>query len=240
MVIVCWSTANRFSNNAPLTKDEFKDGYSLTHTGSPQCRNTKESDRTVLYGGECCFKTMIIRTGFEAAFDFAKPTPVLLMAYVHPSRASTIRRLEPLTVNPPSAIVEYTDAYGNRCGRVVVPAGRVAFRNDAIVEDDGLPDPQVWNAPQHHVQDLPDDVLLFLLASRYCEVDSELKEIAWTLFGDNRPAGRGCRRSAISSNSTFASITNRPAPIEPRRKSIANGPASAATTCIWPSRFAAA
>ena len=44
---------------------------------------------------------MIIRAGFEAAFDFAKPTPVLLMAYVHPSRASTIRRLERLTVNPP-------------------------------------------------------------------------------------------------------------------------------------------
>ena len=34
----------------------------------------------------------------------------------------------------------------------------------------------------YNVQDLPSEVLLFLLASRYCEVDSELKEIAWKLF----------------------------------------------------------
>jgi transglutaminase-like putative cysteine protease len=131
---------------------------------------------------------MIIRAGFEAAFDFAKPTPVLLMAYVHPSRASTIRRLEPLTVNPPAAIVEYIDAYGNLCGRAVVPAGRVSFRTDAFIEDDGRPDVQVWNALQHRVQDLPSDVLLFLLASRYCEVDSQLRDIAWSLFGQ-LPAG---------------------------------------------------
>jgi len=30
---------------------------------------------------------------------------------------------------------------------------------------------------------MADDVLRFLLASRYCEVDSELKDLAWTLFG---------------------------------------------------------
>ena len=58
----------------------------------------------------------------------------------------------------------------------------MVFRNDAIVDDCGLPDLQVWDVPQHLVQDLPSDVLLFLLASRYCEVDSKLKEIAWQLF----------------------------------------------------------
>ena len=103
---------------------------------------------------------MIIRAGFEAAFDFSQPTAVLLMAYVHPSRASTIRWLEPLSVKPQVDICEYTDSYGNLCGRTVVPAGRVVFRTDALIEDDGLPDVQVWNALQHSVQDLPNDVLL--------------------------------------------------------------------------------
>ena len=70
----------------------------------------------------------------------------------------------------------------------MVPAGRVVFRNEALIEDDGQPDVQVWNAFQHQVQDLPDEALLFLLASRYCEVDSELKDIAWSLFG-RLPAG---------------------------------------------------
>jgi transglutaminase-like putative cysteine protease len=131
---------------------------------------------------------MIIRAGFEAAFDFSKPAAVLLMAYVHPSRASTIRWLQPVTVQPRSDIFQYFDGYGNLCGRTFVPSGRVSFRTDALIEDDGLPDVQVYDAAQHSVQDLPSDVLLFLLASRYCEVDSELRDTAWSLFG-HLPAG---------------------------------------------------
>jgi transglutaminase-like putative cysteine protease len=131
---------------------------------------------------------MIVRAGFEAAFDFSKPTPVLLLAYVHPSRAPSIRWIERPTSEPQVNISEYFDGYGNLCGRAVVPAGRVVFRTDALIEDDGLPDAQVWNALQHSIQDLPSDVLLFLLASRYCEVDSELRDTAWSLFG-HLPAG---------------------------------------------------
>ena len=52
----------------------------------------------------------------------------------------------------------------------------------------GNPTAQVPNAYQHSVQELPNDVLLFLLASRYCEVDSELRDTAWSLFG-TLPAG---------------------------------------------------
>jgi transglutaminase-like putative cysteine protease len=131
---------------------------------------------------------MLLRAGFEAAFDFVQPTPVVLMGYVHPSRASTICRLQPLNAQPSAEIIQFTDSYGNVCGRTVAPAGRVAFRTDAIVFDDGLPDVLAPQAMQHRVQDLPSDVLLFLLASRYCEVDSELRDTAWTLFG-RLPAG---------------------------------------------------
>ena len=131
---------------------------------------------------------MIIRAGFDAAFDFSQPTPVLLMADVHPSRASTIRWIESLAAEPPVDISKYTDTYGNLCCRTVVPAGGVVFRTDALLEDVGLPDVPVWNARQHGIQELPSDVLLFLLASRYCEVDSELRDTAWSLFG-HLPAG---------------------------------------------------
>jgi len=131
---------------------------------------------------------MLIRVGFEAAFEFEKPTPVVLMMHVHPSRASTIRRAEYLSVAPQAAISDYVDLYGNRCSRAVVQAGHVTFRNNAVVEDDGQPDVQVWNAYQHRVEELPSDVLPFLLASRYCEVDSDLRDVAWTMFG-KLPAG---------------------------------------------------
>ena len=142
----------------------------------------------ILAGGRKMVLAMLIRVGFEAAFDFAEPTAVVLMAYVHPSRAPTIRQLERLTVTPQSASTEYYDIYGNLCDRIVVPAGRVTFRTSAVVEDDGQPDVQVWTAFQHQVQDLPNDVLLFLLPSRYCEVDSELRDIAWSTV--RQTAGR--------------------------------------------------
>jgi transglutaminase-like putative cysteine protease len=131
---------------------------------------------------------MLIRAGYDAAFDFAEQTAVLLMPYVHPSRIHTLREAERLSVTPPCPVAEYADIYGNRCGRTVVPAGRVAFHCDLLVEDNGLPDVQVWDAFQHQVQDLPSDVLVFLLASRYCEVDGELRDIAWSTFG-HLPAG---------------------------------------------------
>ncbi|HVJ79844.1 MAG TPA: transglutaminase family protein [Planctomycetia bacterium] len=131
---------------------------------------------------------MLIHAGFEAAFDFAAPTTVLLMGNIHPTRTASIRRLERLTVTPAGAVNGYFDLYGNQCGRTTVPAGRVTFRADAVVEDSGLPDAQAPQARQHPVHELPDDVLHYLLASRYCEVDSELRDAAWKLFG-HLPAG---------------------------------------------------
>jgi transglutaminase-like putative cysteine protease len=45
-----------------------------------------------------------------------------------------------------------------------------------------MPDIAVPGAWQDEVQDLPDEVLVYLLGSRYCETD-ELSAIAWDLFG---------------------------------------------------------
>ena len=130
---------------------------------------------------------MLIRVGHEISLTFLQPTAAVLMLYLHPSRRATVREPECLQIEPWTPLAEYLDLYGNRCGRILAPSGRVVFRNNAIVEDNGEPDPQVWDAPQHKVENLPDDVLLFLLASRYCEVDSELREIASTQFGRTLP-----------------------------------------------------
>lgn len=130
---------------------------------------------------------MIIRVGYEIVFELPLPAPVLLMLYLHPSRAATTRSPDRLEVSPRVPIREYIDSYGNRCGRLVAPAGRLVLKNDAVVEDCGLPDLQVLNAEQFQVDQLPNEVLLYLLASRYCEVDSELKDIVWTLFKGTTP-----------------------------------------------------
>src|SRR5438128_7651231 len=139
--------------------------------------------REILRGETSGAAMMLIRAGYDMAFHFLDPTAMVLMLSLHPSRASTIRQPERLEVQPDVAVSEFIDTFGNRCSRVFVPAGRVMLHNEAIVEDTGQPDPQVWDAPQHNVQDLPDEVLQFLLASRYCEVDSPLQEFVWTQFG---------------------------------------------------------
>jgi transglutaminase-like putative cysteine protease len=57
---------------------------------------------------------------------------------------------------------------------------------DAVVRDSGAPDPVVWSARQQPVQSLPEETLVFLLGSRYCETDL-LLETAWRLFGTTPP-----------------------------------------------------
>lgn len=115
---------------------------------------------------------MLIRVGYDMTLHFPQPTAMVLMLSLHPSRAATIRHPEHLAVQPDVVVSEFIDTFGNRCSRVFVPAGRVLLHNEAVVEDTGQPDPQVWDAPQHQVQDVADDDLRFLLASRYCEKES--------------------------------------------------------------------
>jgi transglutaminase-like putative cysteine protease len=62
----------------------------------------------------------------------------------------------------------------------------VRLYNSTLIEDSGKPDPVNPEARQAPVQDLPSDVLRYLLASRYCEVD-QLSNTAGALFGATDP-----------------------------------------------------
>ena len=132
---------------------------------------------------------MLIRIGFEFVFEVPVPTPMLLMLSLRTEREACVRRRGGLRVDPYVPIEHFTDNFGNHCGRLLAPAGRLQLWDDLIVEDDGQPDVFAPHARQHPVQDLPADVLVYLLASRYCEVD-RLSSIAWGLFG-SAPEGWG-------------------------------------------------
>ena len=132
---------------------------------------------------------MLIRVGFEMVFEIPVPAPMLLMLGLRPEREATIRRHSGLSVEPEVPVDRYIDGFGNRPARLLAPAGRLVLRDDLIVEDDGQPDPIAPDAGQVPVQDLPPDVLVYLLSSRYCEVD-RLSDTAWQLFGST-PEGWG-------------------------------------------------
>ena len=129
---------------------------------------------------------MEIKVGFEIAHAAVQATPMVIMLSIHPSRRADIIGTETIVAEPDVPIGFYRDSFGNICGRLVAPAGGVTLRGSALVRDSGLPDVIVPTAQQIPIDQLPDDVLLYLMASRYCETD-KLTDVAWSLFGNTRP-----------------------------------------------------
>ncbi len=135
---------------------------------------------------------MIINIGYDIELGISAPMALIFLLRVHPSREHDLLAPENVALTPELRIDPYVDAFGNRCGRVNVPQGvpAVRFTNQAQVYDSGLPDEVNWGAMQHDPRDLPVETLQFLLPSRYCEVDSELLNFAWSQFGQT-PLGWG-------------------------------------------------
>jgi transglutaminase-like putative cysteine protease len=129
---------------------------------------------------------MQIRLGYELIYDFPQPTPMILALTIHYSRASDIIIPDYLTTDPSVPIGGYRDGFGNWCTRIVAPGGRVRIKTDALISDTGRPDGVFPDAQQHAVQDLPEETLVFLLGSRYCETDL-LSQAAWDMFGQSQP-----------------------------------------------------
>jgi transglutaminase-like putative cysteine protease len=129
---------------------------------------------------------MQIRVGYEFIYNFPQPTPMILALNIHYSRASNIVVPDHMTTAPAVPLTTYRDRFGNWCTRIVAPPGRFRIKGDGMVRDSGLPDPVAASAPQHPVEDLPEETLVFLMGSRYCETDL-LSDGAWQLFGATPP-----------------------------------------------------
>lgn len=129
---------------------------------------------------------MLIRLGFDIQFEIPSPVVMIAVYHVHPSRRADLREPDEPRITPPVALQEYEDSFGNVCTRFVAPAGRLQLYNSTLIEDSGEPDPVNLAARQLPVEDLPPEVLRYLLASRYCEVD-RLLDVAAQLFGHTEP-----------------------------------------------------
>jgi transglutaminase-like putative cysteine protease len=125
---------------------------------------------------------MLIRLGYEIAIEAQGQVPILLALSTHASFGGRIIGEDRVQIGGARALPFYHDSYGNRITRFLAPEGAETIWSDFIVETERDPDPRLPNAMQHAVQDLPDDVLTFLLPSRYCDSDVLLDD-AWALFG---------------------------------------------------------
>jgi transglutaminase-like putative cysteine protease len=129
---------------------------------------------------------MQIRAGYEIAYDCPQPTPMLLALSVHPSRFPDIIGPHRIAFDPPIGATEYRDSFGNICTRLLAPAGRLTISTEFVIQDSGAPDAVVPEAVQHPIQELPDEVLVYLLGSRYCDTD-RFADLAWSLFSSTQP-----------------------------------------------------
>lgn len=129
---------------------------------------------------------MELSVGYELQYEFPQPTPVMLMLNIHFSRVSDLAMPDHIIVSPAVPMSGYRDSFGNWCSRFLAPAGRMVISADSIVRDSGQPDPVMSHARQIKVEDLPEEALVFLTASRFCDSD-QLMDLAWSLFGATEP-----------------------------------------------------
>jgi transglutaminase-like putative cysteine protease len=132
---------------------------------------------------------MQIRLGYDIQFSINAPLEFVAQLRVHSTRAGDLLEPDDVRIEHSAGEIvshEYKDSYGNICTRFLAPAGYLKLWTSTVIEDSGEPDPVDREAKEIPPHELPDEVLCFLLNSRYCEVDL-LSSVALDLFGHLAP-----------------------------------------------------
>ena len=129
---------------------------------------------------------MLIRLAYDIQFELPAETVMVALLNVHPSRTHDLLEPDELQTEPRLGVTSYFDSFGNRCVRFVAPQGHLRLSSSTLIQESGEPDEVDWAACQSAVGDLPNEILRYLLNSRYCEVD-RLSSVAFELFGQTSP-----------------------------------------------------
>ncbi len=132
---------------------------------------------------------MQIRLGYDMRFDIPSPVTMVAMLHVYPPRAVDLLEPDVMQITPNIPVEHYLDDFGNKCSRFLAPAGELKLYGSTLINDSGEPDAVDYSAQEVPPNQLPPDVLKYLLSSRYCEVD-RLSGAALDLFG-HIPPGYG-------------------------------------------------
>ncbi len=125
---------------------------------------------------------MLIRLGYDIRFSLPAPVSIVAMLHVHPSRHADLLQPDTLHIEPTASVPEYQDSFGNICSRIFAPQGDLRLYGETLIRDSGDPDPINPDAREVPIEELPNEALIYMLNSRYCEVD-QLSGIALDLFG---------------------------------------------------------
>jgi transglutaminase-like putative cysteine protease len=118
------------------------------------------------------------------SFGFETPQPVSAVLQVAPSRRDQEVCAERWDTEADHH--RYLDLFGNSCERFTIPAGasHVVFEAEVMLSSSG--DRIVLDTPETPIMALPDELLVFVMPSRFCLPD-ELGHEAWQRFGRLEP-----------------------------------------------------
>jgi transglutaminase-like putative cysteine protease len=92
---------------------------------------------------------------------------------------------EKFTIQPNIHVIEFSDSLGNLCQRLVAPKGTLKVQTSQTIQVPNTVE-IAKDAPLSKVCDLPENVLPYLLPSRYCESD-KLGNLSWQIAGHVKP-----------------------------------------------------
>jgi len=113
----------------------------------------------------------------RSVITYSVYTPTNVTTMLRPRRQDNQSVIqEGFEITPSIPFTEYTDLYGNPCQRAVLPVGQITITTEVFAQvsvTKPIPSP----VPAYvMVGDLPDEVMHYILPSRYCQ--SDLQEIA--------------------------------------------------------------
>jgi transglutaminase-like putative cysteine protease len=127
---------------------------------------------------------MLLKTHCELAFEITTPTPFVFMLRPRSGAGQWIQQ-ERYDVSPRIQVTETSDVFGNLCQRMVAPVGSFSVTTSSLVETAAGSDVD-YAAGFVPVENIPDEILMYLLPSRYCESDRQ-HGLAVDVVGDANP-----------------------------------------------------
>ncbi|NVK54703.1 MAG: transglutaminase family protein [Alteromonadaceae bacterium] len=112
---------------------------------------------------------MWLKTECNLTFEITTPTPFILMLRPRNDLSQWVAK-QTYMITPNVPVTEYNDSFGNACQRLVAPVGMFSVRTSAHVLTSPVPIGDRW-AGFNEVDTLPNELLGYLLPSRYCESD---------------------------------------------------------------------
>lgn len=128
---------------------------------------------------------MKIKVACQLDYDSKENAPLILM--LRPQNSSEQQLIEEnYLLTPQIPIAQYQDVYGNLCQRMVAPLGKLSIKTSSIFEVNETLDTN-FEASFVPVENLPNEVIIYTLPSRYCESD-KLSNLAFQIV-QNLPLG---------------------------------------------------